>query len=72
MSHWMRRNDGPLLFGGFDNLDLKHHKKKPFYTPFFNWRWLDFIHNMYICLNVNDFLANTVKMYFSYVESNSG
>lgn len=66
-------NDAPLLFGVSDNLDLKHRFKKSHFIVFvFNWCSWDFIHNMYICLNVNDLLANTGKMCFSYVESNSG
>lgn len=66
-------NDAPLLFGVSDNLDLKHRFKKSHFIVFvFNWCSWDFIHNMYICLNVNDLLANTGKMCFSYVERNSG
>lgn len=59
--------------GGSDNLGLKHPLKKSHFIVFvFNWCSWDFIHNMYICLNVKDLLANTGKMCFSYVESNSG
>lgn len=66
-------NDAPLLLGVSDNLGLKHPLKKSHFIVFvFNWCSWDFIHNMYICLNVKDLLANTGKMCFSYVESNSG